>query len=72
MMFLLLANLCAQTEKVASLKDFPELGYRLQGYKQNIRVLLFGHYRIAYKIKHNNDITILGVFHGAMKIKNYL
>ncbi len=60
-------------EKVQLLKRFPNMGYRylpIQGRK--IRIILLGHYRIAYLIKENEDIDILGVFHGAMEIKRYL
>jgi len=34
--------------------------------------LLFGHYRIAYLIKNEETIDILGVFHGALNLENYL
>lgn len=34
--------------------------------ERNIRILLYGHYRIAYLIKPNGDIDILGVFHGSL------
>mgnify|MGYP006311438471 CR=1 FL=1 len=55
------------------LTDFPMSGY-LYGVKsgREVRVLLQGHYRIAYVIKENADIDILGVFHGAMEIERYL
>ena len=33
---------------------------------------MLGHYRIAYLIKENEDIDVLGVFHGAMEIERYL
>ncbi len=60
-------------EKVQSLKKFPELGYRYQNEKEGeIRILLFGHYRIAYLIKTGNQIDILGVFHDALDIEQYL
>jgi toxin ParE1/3/4 len=35
-------------------------------------VLLYGHYRIAYQIAPDDDIQILGVFHGAMDVRRYL
>jgi len=60
-------------EKAQILRNFPEIGY---SYKKestkNVRILLYGHYRIAYLIKPNNDIDVLGVFHGAMNIQRYL
>ena len=60
-------------EKAERLKTFPELGYRLHLRPGNdIRILLFGHYRIAYVITPDKVIDILGVFHGAMEIERYL
>lgn len=51
----------------------PRIGYlyehELEG---EIRILLYGHYRITYQILANNDVFILGVFHGATEIENYL
>jgi plasmid stabilization system protein ParE len=38
---------------------------------RHIRILLFGHYRIAYLIKPDGNIDILGVFHGALEIERY-
>jgi len=38
----------------------------------DIRVLLYGHYRIAYLIRGKDYIDILGVFHGALDIDRYL
>ncbi|WP_340123416.1 hypothetical protein [Methylobacter svalbardensis] len=37
-----------------------------------IRVIYYSHYHTAYKIVDQNRIDILGVFHGAMEINNYL
>lgn len=37
-----------------------------------MRVLLYGHYRIAYRIKAGEEIDVLGVFHGALDIGRYL
>jgi len=55
------------------LSDFPEIGYlyrkEADGY---IRILLYGHYRIAYLIKSPKRIDILGVFHGALDIDRLL
>lgn len=57
--------------RVEILLTFPEIGHR---YRDNpdVRVLLYGHYRIAYLIRPNRDVDILGVFHGALDIKRYL
>jgi len=58
--------------KAEALAQFPELGYRyLQRSDRHIRILLFGHYRIAYLIKPDGNIDILGVFHGALEIERY-
>ncbi len=58
-------------EKTQILKDFPKIGYRYED-KENVRILLYGHYRIAYLIKKSGDIDILGVFHGSLEIEKYL
>jgi len=55
------------------LERFPELGHHYGTDPElNIRVLLYGHYRIAYLIKPDGNIDILGVFHGALDIDRYL
>ncbi len=60
-------------EKVQSLKQLPESGYSFSSDKDtNIRILLYGHYRIAYMISPDESIIILGVFHGALDITRYL
>lgn len=60
-------------EKVQLLRQFPELGYQYEGHPdQDVRILVYGHYRIAYLIKRDGHIDILGVFHGALDIERYL
>jgi len=61
-------------QKTQILKKFPEIGYLYQNKKNNqIRILLYGHYRIAYLLDSpKNSIVILGVFHGAIEIERYL
>lgn len=55
------------------LEDFPEMGYKYRSEPEgDIRILLYGHYRIAYLLKPNDEIDILGVFHTAMEIDKYL
>jgi plasmid stabilization system protein ParE len=56
-------------DKVQILMVMPEIGYK---YQDNIRILLYGHHRIAYFIKDSKDIDILGVFHGSLDIERYL
>lgn len=43
----------------------PVIGYRYRE-RPEIRVLLYGHYRIAYVISATRDVQVLGVFHGAL------
>ena len=60
-------------KKARILKDFPEIGYKYKGEPEgDIRILLYGHYRIAYLIRSKNIIDILGVFHGSLDIERYL
>ncbi|MDP1759836.1 MAG: type II toxin-antitoxin system RelE/ParE family toxin [Thermodesulfovibrionales bacterium] len=60
-------------KKAQLLKDFPEIGYKYRSEPEgDIRILLYGHYRITYLIRSKELIDILGVFHGAMEIKRYL
>jgi plasmid stabilization system protein ParE len=71
----------AAAEKIVSgiyqrtqiLLNFPEVGYKYRSEPEgDIRILLYGHYRIAYLIKGNDRVDILGVFHGALDIDRYL
>ena len=60
-------------EKAQILKTFPEIGgiYQNLG-RKDVRVIYYTHYRIAYLIFDPQRIDILGVFHGAMELKNYI
>jgi len=60
-------------KKVQILKEFPESGYCYNhNHSHHIRILLYGHYRIAYSLKFDRNIDILGVFHGSLDIESYL
>ena len=60
-------------EKAQLLREYPEIGYKYRSEPEGeIRILLYGHYRIAYLLAGNESIDILGVFHGAMEIERYL
>lgn len=60
-------------EKSQLLRSFPEIGHKYRREQDgNIRILLYGHYRIAYLLKPPSSIDILGVFHGALDIDRYL
>ena len=59
-------------DKAQVLRSFPEIGYRYRAEAEGeIRILLYGHYRIAYLLKSPSSIDILGVFHGALDIDRY-
>lgn len=60
-------------DRAQILETHPKIGHRYEGVtSQHVRILLYGHYRIAYLILDSGDIDILGVFHGAMQIGHYL
>jgi toxin ParE1/3/4 len=60
-------------ERVQVLQTFPEIGHIHENpYNRNIRILLYGHYRIAYLIKPDSVINILGIFHGSLDIERFL
>jgi plasmid stabilization system protein ParE len=56
---------CAQ-----ALVRSPEMGRRYEKSKRHVRILLYGHYRIAYLVKPER-VEVLGVFHGAIDISRY-
>lgn len=58
-------------DRAQMLLEFPESGYKYEGSTEDVRILLYGHYRIAYKVAID-DIIVLGVFHGALAIDRYL
>jgi len=59
--------------KAQILKEYPDIGYKYEHQSgKDIRILLYGHYRITYLINADGDVDILGVFHGALEIENYL
>ena len=60
-------------ERVQILERFPDLGH---GYTspsgRDTRILLWGHYRIVYLKRSQDEVHIVGVFHGAMDLNQYL
>ena len=58
-------------EKAQILAEFPEIGY-VHGRSGEgvIRILLYGHYRVAYYF-NQNSVIILGIFHGSLDITRY-
>ncbi len=60
-------------EKVQLLTEYPQSGSKYREEPEgDIRVLLYGHYRIAYLHNADDTIDILGVFHGALDIEKYM
>jgi plasmid stabilization system protein ParE len=60
-------------EKAQLLHRFPEIGHRYRSEPEGeIRILMYGHYRIAYLVRGKDKIDILGVFHGSLDIDRYL
>ncbi|HXS50932.1 MAG TPA: type II toxin-antitoxin system RelE/ParE family toxin [Usitatibacter sp.] len=58
-------------ERAQALAQYPELGHRYLHSSRNVRILLYGHYRIAYLVKGDGNVDILGVFHDALDITKY-
>jgi plasmid stabilization system protein ParE len=61
-------------EKVQLLAKFPAAGHVFRREPEgDIRVIVYGHYRIAYLHRPAADVVeVLGVFHGALDISRYL
>ena len=58
-------------DRAQMLRQFPQIGYPYQPSQREVRILLYGHYRIAYLVKGDGNVDILGVFHGALDINRY-
>ena len=55
------------------LAEFPDIGHtHTSPSGRKVRILLWGHYRIVYVRKPPDEVHILGVFHGAMDLKQYV
>jgi toxin ParE1/3/4 len=60
-------------DKAHVLLDFPELGHVYEpACEDNVRILVYGHYRIVYQLSQREEIYILGVFHGALDLARHL
>jgi toxin ParE1/3/4 len=60
-------------DKIQLLRTHPRLGQRFESVADcEVRDVLYGHYRIAYLIRQEERIEILGVFHAAMDIDRHL
>ena len=58
-------------DRAQDLATSPEMGDRYSASSRHVRILLYGHYRIAYPVKDDRNVDILGVFHGALDITRY-
>jgi toxin ParE1/3/4 len=60
-------------DRAQILAKFPNIGhiYRVES-DGEIRILLYGHYRIAYFLRKDKHVEILCVFHGALDVDRYL
>lgn len=59
-------------DKVQLLCEFPEIGYIYRRHERgDIRILLYGHYRIAYQIG-SGSVEILGIFHSGLDLDRLL
>lgn len=60
-------------DKIQGLAQFPRRGYVYSEHPEpEVRILLHGHYRIAYQLLDGDTVEVLGVFHGALDIDRYL
>jgi len=59
--------------KIQLLSKYPKIGQKYRrGKEGEIRIYLYGHYRIAYLLRGTEYIDILGIFHGALDIDHYI
>lgn len=59
--------------KVQLLRRQPRLGQRYAPIRdREVREILYGHYRIAYLVTSEDRVEVLGIFHAAMDIEQYL
>jgi plasmid stabilization system protein ParE len=60
-------------QRAQILADFPAAGQLHRSASgREIRILLWGHYRIVYSHRSDDEVHVLGVFHGAMRWEHYL
>ncbi len=58
-------------ERAQILRQHPKIGYPYQPSPREVRILLYGHYRIGYLVKGDGNVDILGIFHGTLDITRY-
>ena len=60
-------------QRVQLLTRFPKMGQKYKNKPEgDIRIILYGHYKIAYITRSEEIVDILGVFHGALDLGRYL
>jgi plasmid stabilization system protein ParE len=60
-------------ERAQILERFPLVGHAYQSPSgRDLRILLWGHYRIVYLVRGDEEVHVVGVFHGAMRFEEYL
>jgi plasmid stabilization system protein ParE len=60
-------------ERAQILERFPLVGHAYRSSSgRDLRILLWGHYRIVYLVRPTDEVHVVGVFHGAMKFEAYL
>jgi toxin ParE1/3/4 len=58
--------------KAQLLAQFPEIGFKYPlSNRDDVRVLVYGHYRIAYSFSEPDTVQVLGIFHAALDIDRY-
>jgi len=51
----------------------PDIGHLCEPEKHpGVRILLYGRYRIVYQRRSDENVHVLGVFHGALDLKRHL
>ena len=58
-------------ERAQVLEKYPEMGHRYLHSSRDVRIILYGHFRIAYLVKDDGNVDIIGVFHGSLDIAKY-
>ena len=60
-------------QRAQILERFPLVGHAYHSPSgRDLRILLWGHYRIVYLVRPDEGVDIVGVFHGAMRFDEYL
>ena len=55
------------------LEEFPDVGHsHTTASGRVVRILLWGRYRIVYHRQKTDEVHVIGVFHGAMNMAEYL